>query len=94
MTDDSKGCRPKKLTCRWLQEITHAIHIACPNQPKITHCSQDLEKAWELYKLKLGQSCQGNKTVKQILNYEIDYNDVAVPILDSELSSVNKPTDQ
>ena len=76
-------CRPKKLTCRWLREITGVIDTICRhngmnNIGYIAYCNEDnTGKIWETYLKNLHASkCYSNSTVQDILYYRVDYNDV------------------
>lgn len=71
-------CRPKKLTCRWVNEITSAIGKVCPELERV-QCSKDdsPEEIWVEYMSRLGNSsCKRKKIVKRIMTFEIDYNDI------------------
>lgn len=74
-------CRPKVLTCRWMEEFTKAIHIVCPDAPMVKcNSTQSLEETWNQYEKDLMQSrCLKNDTVQKIVLYEMDYNDVLTP---------------
>ena len=73
-------CRPTKITCRWLQEITEAIHLVCPDaQPvKCGGGSVSPGSLWTDYLDTLQQrtTCATMPKVQQILKFEMDYNDV------------------
>jgi hypothetical protein len=65
-------CRPQKITCRWLKEITMAINRVCPEQEMIKKCEVDLEVQWKDYVTNL--KCQKNGDVRDILEFKTDYN--------------------
>lgn len=70
------SCRPSKLTCRWLKEISESINNLCPTQPKIKYCN-NLEQQWTEYQQSLTTTlprCSNKPTVTNILNYNTDYN--------------------
>ncbi len=69
-------CRPAKLTCRWVREITKAVSIVCPSMPPAP-CDRNPKAAWSSYLNQLEQSkCWKDPTVQQILKFEIDYNTI------------------
>lgn len=78
-------CRPKYLTCRWLQEISQAIQNICPNDKfmntrQIQQCKQNREadKIWTNYideLTKCHSNCYSKTQIRQILHFERDYND-------------------
>lgn len=79
MEEDKKDkkltCR--KTTCRWLQEMTEAIHNLCPTQ-KIVTCTDNRAAfhLWNEYLEKLQETkCIRNTNVSKILAYELDYNE-------------------
>jgi hypothetical protein len=68
-------CRPEKLTCRWIKEMTEAISNICPTQKRIIKCI-DKEKQWNDYYSKLQKTeCINYQNISNILNGSIDYND-------------------
>lgn len=69
-------CRPPRLTCRWIQELTLAISILCPKVPPIQTCPTDLEHLWAQYWSRLSPECLAQKQVQQILQYEVDYHEI------------------
>ena len=77
MSTTTKVCRPDKLTCRWVREMTEAIHVVCPSGPApvLTCDKSNPEKSWSEYLQKLGQ-CVDHPTVRRMLEFELDYNDV------------------
>lgn len=73
--DRTNSCR--KMTCKWLSEMTEAIHNLCPTQPIIT-CkdNQAAFHLWNDYLEKLQNTkCIQNTNVSKILVYEVDYNE-------------------
>lgn len=72
-------CRPEKLTCRWIKEMTEAIRMACPvGSPDPVLVCNHPEQVWTEYltKLEQGQCIQQSPEVRQMLAFELDYNDV------------------
>jgi hypothetical protein len=82
MDPQAQVCRPTVLTCRWLTEMTQAIHTLCPGQPVLL-CGKyfpDHDSAstlWDNYYQHLQFSpCMKHPKVQQMLKFEIDYNDI------------------
>jgi len=73
-------CRPDKITCRWLREMTLAIHIECPSIQPIEKCT-NTETQWSSYldNLRKNQKCY--KKVEPLLLFHKDYNDILVSAL-------------
>lgn len=71
-------CRPAKLTCRWLREISESIHTLCPSKQIIEKCQVGKEeKMWNEWLSDLSGECKSSKNfnqIQRILSYEIDYN--------------------
>lgn len=67
-------CRPAKPTCRWLKEISHAIHRLCPDVLPINQCHADSVDQWHSYlnNLNFNSQCRRNPKAQQILRFEID----------------------
>lgn len=72
-------CRPQRLTCRWVFEITRAISVICADAPTVSYC-KDAEHEWRLYLLQLDHHpCGRNPEVGRVLQYERDYRDYLEP---------------
>lgn len=72
----SKPCRPYKMTCRWVKEISEAIENVCPAQPSVKHCFNPYA-AWDAYYADLSKctQCLTSPRVQGILTMETDYNE-------------------
>lgn len=69
-------CRPVRLTCRWVREMTQSIHTLCPSILPVVHCTQ-AEHEWAHYWQQLEKSrCIQDPQVQQVLRYERDYQDI------------------
>lgn len=73
-------CRPERITCRWIFEISEAINNVCKdsNVPAYIFCIKkgSAEQEWRHYfDLLSSSNCIKNPTVQKILNFEVDYND-------------------
>jgi len=71
-------CRPQTLTRRWVEEMTSAIHILCPEHKPVICKEESPEMAWNTYYQTLSNSkCFRNPYVQKVLAYEIDYNKIS-----------------
>lgn len=79
MSFNSILCRPPKITCRWIEEMSEAIHTQCPSQP-ILKCikGSSPEYLWDIYwkNLQKNTACINHPTVQKILRFEVDYNQI------------------
>jgi hypothetical protein len=77
-------CRPEKITCRWIKEITESISNVCLEEnkvciSKIINCDNmnifELNHIFENYlNIIRTSSCKNSKIVKDILEFNVDYN--------------------
>jgi hypothetical protein len=71
-------CRPERLTCRWVKEITESISNVCPSIRRVQKC-KDANKEWSRFTSELNKSpCSNHPTVTKILKFEIDYNEYRI----------------
>jgi hypothetical protein len=71
-----KNCRPTKITCRWLKEITFSISKIDEHISPITQCDNDVTLQWENYLIDNREKLMSCKVCQDILAYNIDYRDV------------------
>ena len=70
-------CRPVKMTCRWLYEITKAFHIINKDLPIIESCTSKIsEELWKNYIKNHIDEIYKNDTCRSVLSYDIDYHDI------------------
>ncbi len=69
-------CRPEKITCRWVQEITEAINVLCPQAERVYCTPNHAEALWATYTEQELPKCLHHPKVNQIIRFEIDYNDI------------------
>lgn len=71
-------CRPERLTCRWVKEITESISNVCPSIRNVQKCN-DADMEWSKFTSKLNKSpCISHPIVVKILRFEIDYNEYRI----------------
>jgi hypothetical protein len=71
--DNFKICRPAKLTERWVKEFSTAINRQCG--AGLYELTSTNEVDFEKYINEVLVKCKGNRVVKDILSYDLDYNE-------------------
>ena len=79
-TPPPRLCRPERLTCRWVREITDSICVVCPSSytclPLVPPTPENVEVWWNQYWSQLSNhQCIKHPLVQQIIAFEKDYRD-------------------
>lgn len=74
-------CRPQRLTCRWVEEMTAALRRICPSLPRPNPCvPAQAEQVWQEYWSQFSHhQCAHHPIVQQVLAYELDYREIDKP---------------
>lgn len=69
-------CRPKKATCKWVKEITMALHQIEKSIPSIEECNNFPELIFDAYLERNQEALMKCDECKLILSYNLDYNEI------------------
>ena len=70
------GCRPEKITCRWLKEITLSLAKQEHRIKPIEQCESNLDQQWKTWIQSNEEPMKNCEMCMKILNFEVDYNEV------------------